>query len=387
METSGFAGQRSSSQVSVPVWAASLTLNILSLVMPISVLLIFDRIIPFQSIETLRILTIALVVCAGLELILRQSRAVLLSAAAEEAAIANHQHFLAKVLSANTAAFSKEPASTFAERHAAIGQLRDHQAGQGQVLAIDLPFTVLFAIMIGLIGGWLVLVPLSVFCAVIVFSLVMKRAQWGLFRQRKSLDTKRYSFLFEVLSNIPTVKTNRMEPQMARRFEMLEDQTVNISRKLIQFSGFSQSFGATIAQASVVATGLMGAYLVILTHIGVAELAACMLLNGRITQPLTKIMALWVQAESVAIANSRLDEMEKLEQLCTAGDDTRALTGEITVSNLSLKRHGEKGRTCSEVSFRVSRPETVLVKAEESWMVDAFLMRFPANKTQTRVRS
>ncbi len=116
----------------------------------------------------------------------------------------------------------------------------------------------------------------------------------------------------------------------------------------------------------------MGAYLVILTHIGVAELAACMLLNGRITQPLTKIMALWVQAESVAIANSRLDEMEKLEQLCGAGDDTRVLTGEITVSNLSLKRHGEKGRTCSEVSFRVSRSETVLVKAEESWMVDAF---------------
>ncbi len=129
METSGFAGQRSSSQVSVPVWAASLTLNILSLVMPISVLLIFDRIIPFQSIETLRILTNALVVCAGLELILRQSRAVLLSAAAEEAAIANHQHFLAKVLSANTAAFSKEPASTFAERHAAIGQLASSVRG------------------------------------------------------------------------------------------------------------------------------------------------------------------------------------------------------------------------------------------------------------------
>lgn len=372
MKTQGFVRSVRPRQFKLPLWLASLSLNILALMMPVSILLIFDRIIPFQSTHTLRAIAVALLVAGLLELILRQCRSVLLAASAADEAIANHRGFLGRILSANTRAFAQEPTSAFAERYAAIGQLRDHQAGQGQTLTIDMPFTILFAVMIGFIGGWLVVVPISAFCGVFAFACLVKNTQWQLFDKRKSLDARRYAFLSELLSQMPVVKANRMEPQMTRRFEMLEDQTVEVSRKLILFSGLSQSFGAVFSQVTVAAMGLLGAYLVIQNSIGLAELAACMLLNGRIVQPLTKLISLWVQSESVAVAKRKLDEVHALQvhdQDACPGDKLR---GTVVASGVTLGRPGGVGASFAPVTFSAGPSEYILIDAEEAWMIEAF---------------
>ncbi|MBO9447532.1 ABC transporter transmembrane domain-containing protein [Ruegeria sp. R14_0] len=371
MEPRGFVGRIAALEFDIPLWVASLSMNVLSLLMPISILLIFDRVIPFQSSETLRVLTVVLVVGAVLELLLRHCRAVLLTTSAENAAVTNYRRFMTKVLNANTRAFSREPASSYAERYSAIGQLRDYHSGQNQTLSIDLPFTVLFIATIGLIGGWLILVPLGALCVVIGFAGLMRRGQWHLFKQRKSLDTRRYAFLSELLSNMPTVKANRMEPQMARRFEMLEDQTVGISRKLIQFSGFAQSFGAVFSQVAVAAMGLLGAYLVIVDLIGIAELAACMLLNGRIIQPLTKLMALWVQSENAALSKTRLAEIDAIETHQDLEVKDGDLEGRIDAIGLSLRGPHKDSPSFVPVTFHTASGNGILIEAAESWMVSA----------------
>lgn len=367
-------------RMGIPLLAASLSLNILSLLVPITILLIFDRIIPFQSTETLRILTWALVIGAGLELALRWARSVLLTTAAEENAVARQRRFLEQVLNANPTRFAQDTASTYFDRYMAINQLREHQSGQSQTLVIDLPFTILFALMIGLIGGWLVLIPVAAFCIVLGFAGVMKHLQWSLFERRKALDTRRYAFLSAVLSSLPTVKANRMEPQMARRFEMLEGQTVEVSRKLILFSGFAQSFGAVFGQIMVAAMGLLGAFLVIQNRIGIAELAACMLLNGRIIQPLTKIMAIWVQSESVALSRLKLREMDSVAQQLPSRSGHKKLKGDLQVVGLSLS-HPQKNEIASrDLSFHAPAGTGILIEAEESWMVDTLFATILGNQ-------
>lgn len=371
MHTRKFIGRTSAPGLSIPLWAASFSLNILSLLMPVAILLIFDRVIPFQSAETLQMITLALLVSAAMELVLRWSRSILLSASAEDAAVSNYRRFMSTVLFANPVEFANHPGSTYLERYTAIGQLRDHHAGQNQTLVIDLPFTLVFAAMIGLIGGWMILVPAGALVSVLVFAALMKRAQWALFDTRKTLDLRRYAFLSELLSNMPTVKANRMEHQMTRRFEMLEDQTVDISRRLIQFSGLAQSFGAIFSQLSVAAMGLLGAYFVIQDRIGIAELAACMLLNGRIIQPLTKLMSLWVQSENLAASRSRLDEMNAVKTNSIPGPAGPPAEGDVAVSGVTLKRAGGSSGGAAHADFQLRPGTTALIEAEKGWMVHA----------------
>ena len=294
------------------VLIASVALNTLALVMPLVILLVFDRVIPNHSLDTLHVLSVMLVVVVLMELILRRARSVLLGWSAARAARSGQRRFVDKVLSANTRDFAREEAAVYLQRFAALARIRDHNAGDGQTLAVDMPFTLLFMAMIALIGGALVLVPLVTLLLLVAYSVSMRRVQRHLFDRRKTLDARRYAFLSEVIGQILTVKSNSMERQMTRRFEALQDQSAQTSGRLIGFSGFTQSYGAVIAQLSVAAMGLLGAKLVIDGQIGLAELAACMLLNGRVTQPLTRMMGYRVQLESVETAKSTLAEMETL---------------------------------------------------------------------------
>jgi len=281
-------------------------------------------------------LTLALLVSAVFELCMRWARSTLLGTSAASAAIQNHHTFLDRVARANPRKFSRQSGASYLDRYAAIARLRDHFSGQNQTLATDLPFTAIFVVMVGLIGGWLFLVPVAGFLAIVFFAKLMKRAQSEIFDVRKSIDQRRYTFLAEVLGNMQTVKANTMERQMSRRFELLQQQTVKNSHKLIIFSGFAQNYGAVFSQFMVAAMGLFGAFFVIGGSIGIAELAACMMLNGRIIQPLMKLMTLWVQSESVSMSKDKLAEIEGLEARHMALVARPSLTGRIEMRDITL---------------------------------------------------
>lgn len=371
MESSEFRGRDTALTTDAPVIAASLALNILSLTMPIVILLIFDRVIPFQSHETLTLLTLALLISAAMEFALRWSRSVILSAAASEASIANHRRFLSRVLGANPAAFARESPAVHLERFTALGRLRDYFAGQNQALGIDLPFTLVFIVLIGLIGGWLVAVPLVGLVAVLAFAFFIKRTHSRLFKRRKTLDERRYAFLSEVLSSMATVKANTMERQMTRRYELLQEQTADSSHSLIWFSGLAQSYGAILSQLSVAAMGLLGAFLILHQMTGVAELAACMMLNGRIIQPLMKLMTFWVQSEGVAAAKSKAEEINTIE---TSARDTSLATdidGNIELSNVTIANADGSGNAIETTSFQVEPGTTAIIDTENEWAVRA----------------
>ena len=328
-------------RVGPSILAATLSLNLLALALPLVVLQIFDRVIPFQATETLFFLFLGLCVVAVLEFILKWCRAILLGGKAEQFEAKLCEVFVDATLNADPEEFRKTTPATHLDRFGAISQLRSHYGGQARILSIDLPFTAIFVVMIALIGGWLVAVPIVSLCLLLMFKTALTRAQSRVFDKRKVLDGRRYSFLAEVLSQIRTLKANTMEPQMQRRYELLQDQTAEISHDVIQFSGFSQSFGALFSQLAVAGMGLFGGYLVITQSIGIAELAACMLLNGRTVQPMLKALSLWAQSESLAMARAKVSEACAISSRAVTDQTPAEMAGHIRFEALGLK-HPER---------------------------------------------
>lgn len=291
------------------VLAGSFALNLLALAMPLAMLQIFDRIIPFQSNGTLFVFLIGLVAVTVMELVLRLARIVLLGHAGAEFETELGARVVDHMLKSVPRDHERNTAGTHFERFSAIGQLREHHSGQARLLAIDLPFTVIFVGLIALIGGWLVLVPLCILAVIALAGAVMRAVQSDLLEKRTSVDSRRYSFLIEFLSQIATVKSCRMEGQMLRRYEMLHAQSIDASRRIIALAGASQTFGAVLGQVAVAAMGLCGAYLVIEGTVGIGDLAACMLLNGRTTQPMLKLLGLMSQHEGRRQAQAKIGEI------------------------------------------------------------------------------
>lgn len=290
------------------VVVATFALNIFALALPLVMLQIFDRVIPNESHNTLLMLFVGMIVITLLEFAQRWARIVLLGHAGRSYELALSQEFMRKVLLGHPDDIKKGTIATWMDSFGAVTHLRSYYAGQNRLLAIELPFVIIFIGMIALIGGWLVLVPLVGIVVLLAFRAVLKRSQTEIFDKRNSLDSRRHSFLFEVLSQVTTAKTNAMERQLLRRYQLLQDQTVDISERLIHFSGFSQTFGALFSQLAVGAMGLLGAYLIIDGRLVLAELAACMLLNGRTIQPLLKALNVWSQSESISSSRSKANK-------------------------------------------------------------------------------
>ncbi|MEM9585471.1 MAG: ABC transporter transmembrane domain-containing protein [Pseudomonadota bacterium] len=324
--------------IGLSVLAATFALNVLALALPLVVLQIFDRVIPFNATETLTFLFLGLCLVALLEFTLRSARTVLLGNSGKmlESRLCNR--FIEATLSARPEAFSKTTPAAHLEKFGAIAQLRGYYAGQGRILAIDLPFTGIFIAMIWLVGGWLVLVPLGCACLLLLFKASLQAAQAKIFDKRRVLDGRRYSFLAEALSQIRTLKANTMEAQILRRYELLQAQTTDISHSIIRFSGLAQSFGALFSQFAVAAMGLFGSYLVITKQIGIAELAACMLLNGRTVQPMLKALSLWVQSENISAARHKYEDVAALEPQPQTLNHAEALVGRVRAEKLAVKK-------------------------------------------------
>ncbi|MEC9432187.1 MAG: ABC transporter transmembrane domain-containing protein [Pseudomonadota bacterium] len=292
--------------------AASLGINVLALGLPLALLQVFDRVLPNRAEATLAVLFGALLVFAGLEFALRLARLGLLGDAGERYELRLTDAVATRFLHADPAAFEATTGGAHLDRINAIAQLRDHYGGQGRLLALDLPFAAVFVGMIGLIGGPLALAPLGSLCALGLASVVLRRLQAPALAERESVDRRRYSFLMETLGQIETLKVHAMEPRMMRRYELLQMQAEQASRRLIRASGLTQAVSAVMSQAGVAAMAAAGGLLAVEGRLGMAEIAACMLLNGRAMQPMSRAMGLWVQHAQLRGAETRLAEVEAL---------------------------------------------------------------------------
>ena len=358
--------------------AATLSLNLLALALPLVVLQVFDRVIPFEAFETLFFLFLGLCVVVVLEFILKWSRAILLGNQAEKFETQLYEHFMDTTLNADPEEFRQTTPATHLDRLGAISQMRAHYGGQARILAVDLPFTTIFIALIALIGGWLVVVPLVSILLLLLFKTALTKAQSNVFDKRKTLDSRRYSFLVEVLSQIRTLKANTMEPQMQRRYELLQKQTADISHSVILFSGFSQTFGALFSQMAVAGMGLFGGYLVVTQHIGIAELAACMLLNGRTVQPMLKALNIWAQSESLAMAKAKICEACAITQRRAAPAILEEFKGHVQFDELTVKSAERDDNLFEAVSGEVLPGECLEVSGDGGSGKSAFLKLFLA---------
>lgn len=331
----------------------SLSINLLALALPLVLLQIFDRIIPNASLDTLTVLFFSLLIALGMELALKVCRILLLCDASAKYETDLTVAACKKVVETDSFSFSRETSGTYFDRFAAIGQMRDHYGGQGRLLAMDMPFTVLFVGLIWYIAGWLVLVPLGCLATIFLASLLIRLMQIPVLAQRQSIDRRRNSFLLEVLNGITTIKVLAAEDQMLRRFERLQDQSSSASHAMIWVASISQTFGVFVGQGAVVAMAAFGAFLNITGTIGMAELAACMLLNGRTIQPMLKLLGLWAQRESTSAARRKLKELDELPSVTPVKRKQQDFEPRVVFDKVTLHPQGRAKPVFEHLSFRV----------------------------------
>lgn len=344
---------------------ASVFINILALAMPLTLLQVYDRIIPNSAEGTLILLITGIGIALVLEAMLRLGRSYVTGWMGARFDHLAGTAAIERFLGASIIDFEKQGAGAHLERYNALNMLKDFYAGQALLALCDLPFAVLYIGAIAYLAGLLFLVPVFLIIAFGLTAYIIGKKLRAELNNRMSADDRRFSFIIEVLGGVHTVKGLAMEEQMVRRYERLQETCAEAEYNVALRSSYAQSSGALFSQLVLFSVVGFGSTYVINGELTIGGLAACTMLAGRSMQPLQKAVGIWTRFQSIQLARERLKELfdmrvEKAPGLPELPPVKGAITLEDVTFSFGKNRDGEELEPIfKNVSIHIEPGETV----------------------------
>lgn len=315
---------------------SSLVINIFSLAVPLVTLQVYDRILAFNSIDTLQVLVSGVVIVIVLDAFLKISRSSLIgwtSARFEHAAFTN---VLSHLLFTKISALKNFSSGEQLHRISSIAKLKTFYSGQSLVSLIDLPFVIIFLGFIAYLSGALVLVPIVLLIAFALYASYLGKKMKRALLAKDADDDKRINFISEILDHVHTVKMLGLEQVFQRRYEGLLGHNIGDSYELNGLSAQGYNAASLFTQIMMVSMISLGALFVLNGSMTMGVLIACVLLSGRIMQPVQRALSFWVGFQEYQLAKSKIDELLSIEEQETLPlDELTVPKGKLEAQNIS----------------------------------------------------
>lgn len=293
---------------------SSLIINIFSLAVPLVTLQVYDRILSMQSIGTLQVLTTGVVVIVMLDIILKLLRSSLIgwtSARYEHHSSIQVLHHLMETKQKHLRNFSS---GELLQRLSAISKLKSFQSGQSLINLIDLPFVLIFLGFIFYLSSGLVLIPIALLAIFSIYAVVLGKSMKKALIIKDEADDTRINFISEILSKIHTVKMLGLESAFQRRHEDLQNQNIHDSHLLSAKNAQGLNAASLFTQIMMILMISAGSIMVLDGQITMGVLIACVLLSGRIMQPVQYTLSFWISFQEYQLAKKKINELLSLPE-------------------------------------------------------------------------
>lgn len=324
---------------------ASIIINLLALALPLSLMQVYDRIIPNSSINTLAWLMIGVVSAIVLETIVKILRSFTSNWLSARLDHILNTEVLNYFLSARLDKYEQDKAGVHFERFNTIGVIKSYFSGQIFLILLDIPFAILFLSLVYYIGGFLCYFPLCLMAVFIVIILIAKRKFEKYNENQIDMNKENLDFVLETLGGIHTVKSLNMEDRMNRKFEDIQARVSSASLKANRWNSVPNNISQFFTQLNMLGIIFLGANLVIDGTLTIGAMTACTMLATRGLQPVLKVAGFWLRFSEVTIAQKQL---KKIIDLKTPTDQidipmVRDVEGNVTFENVIWKEKKSDG--------------------------------------------
>tara|TARA_B100000378_G_scaffold2533_3_gene2396 strand:+ start:106453 stop:108225 length:1773 start_codon:yes stop_codon:yes gene_type:complete len=340
---------------------AALFTNLFALASSIFTMVVYDRVLPNDAVDSLIALSIGMAFVILFDIVLKLLRGYFTDFAG------------ARVdRSIGTSVFRRLVAVRFGSRRGSTGAqaglmreletLRDFFASATITALVDVPFALITLILIFVIGGPLVIVPLVIIPLVILAGWLLQPVLNRLSAAAMKDGLGKQTVLVETIGGLETVKASGAAPMLEERWDRaLQDHaSVSLRQRLVS------NLAVTLAQAgqmmSYVGVVIVGVGLVGDGELSLGGLLACSILAGRAVAPLTQLTQLLSRLTSARVAYAQIDRL--MQQESEQGGARRLsppeLRGELELRDVTFSYPGG-GKALDDVSLRIAPGEKVAI--------------------------
>ncbi|WP_445765010.1 type I secretion system permease/ATPase [Pseudomonas sp. RIT-To-2] len=340
---------------------ASLMINLLGLMVPLFVMQTYDRVVPNQATSTLWVLAIGLLVGTLFELVLRVLRAHLLDTAGKKTDLILSATLFERITGM---AMKAKPATIggFAQSIHDFQGLREFLTAVTLTSIIDLPFAVLMLAVIGLLGGWLVLVPIVAFPLTIGFALLIQVRLRDTVQKSLALGAERQALLIETLSGLESIKACSAESERQYMWESTHGALTRLDSHARNLSALATNGTLFIQQFAGMAVIVAGVYTIIAGNLSVGALVASYMLSSRVLAPLGQIAGLitrYQQAQLTMVSTDALMALPQERDPRQRPLERTQLQGALAVSQVTFRYTGQNAPALGNISFSMQAGERI----------------------------
>ncbi len=335
----------------------SITLSALTIIPPLLVMTVVDRVVTHHSMSTLVLLSTILLITTVYEMLLGYARRELVQVVSTRVDARLHLHVFNRLLGLPLDYFEKNPAGQINYRLMQIWKIREFLTGKLMGTFLDM-FTLVFLLPLlfwmEATLAWIVLVCAVVIAVIILAFLPALRRIIG---KLTLAESEKASTMVETVHGIRTVKSLALEPQ--RRAEW--DQRTAYAGKLKLQAGRLANWPQTIINPieSFIQRGviMVGAYIAMqdTTGIAIGGLVAFMMLGSRVTQPLVGLARLIEDFEDVRASIGQVATVlnNPSETAAMQGGLRPKFRGDVTFEGLTFTYPGSKLPALDKISFDI----------------------------------
>lgn len=292
------------------VLGAALLINVMALAMPLFTMNVYDRVVPSRAIETLWVLALGVLLVICVDMALRSLRGYFIDLASARIDMDLSAKIMERVLGVRMEA---RPAAVgaFSSNLRSFESVRDFITSASVTAFIDLPFALLFVLVIGVIAWQLIIPVLFAIILVVVYAYVLQYKMHALSESTYRAAALRHATLIESLTALETIKTQGAEGVMQSKWEKAVAYVARINNQMRFLSAAATNGAMEIQQMVNVAVVIAGVYLIGDGKLSMGGLIACTMLTSRAVAPLGQMVGLLMQYHNAKVALASLEQVMK----------------------------------------------------------------------------
>jgi ATP-binding cassette, subfamily C, bacterial LapB len=340
---------------------ASLLINLFGMTLPLFSMAVFDRIIPHSAMETLWALALGVTATLLLEFCLRHARLKLFDAVGQATSHTLQGQAMGRLLHA--------PASGLPGRSgAAVQPLQELDNLSMMVpqlivsLVVDIPFFILLMVLIASIGGPVVFAPLVGTLALLVLHGLAHVMAHASIAEQMAFTRKLQQIAIDAIAAQERIRLTGAARSMLGQWEHAVDEGGFAAHKARYWHGLAAQGSAVIMQLVVVATIVLGVFLIEASAMTVGALSAAILLVNRAMTPISIATGMAFRLVQMLQSSSQLAVLLSA-RVESGGDGSVAGPGDVAGA-IDLQqvvfRHADDPRAALErITFSIRPGEKV----------------------------
>ncbi|MCP3688999.1 MAG: type I secretion system permease/ATPase [Gammaproteobacteria bacterium] len=292
--------------------ASSILINLFIVATPLFTMSVYDKVVPNDAIETLWVLAIGIFIVFIFDTVIRFVRTYLLEIAGKKSDIIMSSILYTQTLNLKMDQWPKS-IGAFASKLREFESIRGFLAASTMATMVDIPFSIIFLVVIYFIGGPMVMIPLITVICIVIYSLILVKPLKASIESTQEAVSSKSAHLIETLSSIKTVKALGASNYSQW---VWEEASGSIAEKSMRSRVLSSSITVVtnlLVQLTTVTVIIFGIYRIVDLELSMGGLIGVVMLSSRAVAPMGQLANLITSFEQTRTAYQSLEDLMGLE--------------------------------------------------------------------------